>query len=270
MRCIAIQREIDLMNWFIPQWPVSVQVHAVCTTRFGGVSLPPYDSFNLAEHVGDAATAVAANRSNLQRAIGVRPVFLSQQHGTQVESITSDSADGMQADGSMALEPGVACTIMMADCLPVLLTNAQGSLVAAAHAGWRGLAGPGGDGILEAVVAAIGGHTSSILAWLGPCIGPEVFEVGADVHDLFVARDRAARDLFVPLTQGKWLADLQGLARLRLHALGVTQIYGNRGTRPWCTFSNPTRYFSYRRDRVSGRMAACIWLDRVSAMQRHE
>ena len=246
-------------QWLVPAWPAPAWVQALCSTRSGGVSLAPFDSLNLGDHVGDAAMAVATNRSMLHQTMAARPVFLSQVHGTHVESISSSTLDGTQADGCVTFEADVACTIMVADCLPVLLTNAQGSRVAAAHAGWRGLAGQGGQGILETTLAAFAG--SEVLAWLGPCIGPTAFEVGSEVRDVFVSHDPAAQALFTIKPEGKWLADLQGLARLRLAALGVTQIYGNDGSRAWCTFSNPARYFSHRRDHVSGRMAACIWLD---------
>src|SRR5674476_364002 len=256
--CALSQHGAKPMDWLIPQWPA--RVHALCTTRAGGYSSAAYDSFNLGEHVGDKPADVAANRAILEAQIGAQPIFLTQVHGTHIVSLSGATAQGAQADGCLTAESGLACTIMVADCLPVLLTNQQGSLVAAAHAGWRGLAGQGGHGILEAAVATLG--AGPILAWLGPCIGPEVFEVGAEVREAFVSHDQAAHAMFAPLTKGKWLADLQGLARLRLGALGVTQIYGNNGTRPWCTFSNPARYFSHRRDRISGRMAACIWLDK--------
>lgn len=256
-------------DWLVPQWPAPAHVHAVCSTRSGGQSLAPYDGFNLGDHVGDDAGAVGANRRQLAQALGAQPVFLSQVHGVQVEQIGSDTLPGTQADGCITSEPGVACTIMVADCLPVLLTNAQGSLVAAAHAGWRSLAGEGGCGILEQVIGYFRALTpvdkaleaTEIIAWLGPCIGPQAFEVGDDVRAAFVAQDDAARALFRPYGDGKWLADLQGLARLRLQALGVSQIYGNDGTRNWCTVNNPSRFFSHRRDGISGRMAACIWLD---------
>jgi len=246
-------------QWLVPAWPAPAPVQALCSTRSGGVSLAPFDSLNLGDHVGDAATAVATNRSMLHRTMAARPIFLSQVHGTHVESISFSTLDGTPADASMTAASGVACAIMVADCLPVLLTNAQGSRVAAAHAGWRGLAGQGGQGILETTLAAFAG--SEVLAWLGPYIGPTAFEVGSEVRDVFVTHDRAAAAMFIEKTKNKWLADLQGLARLRLAALGVTQIYGNDGSRAWCTFSNPARYFSHRRDHVSGRMAACIWLD---------
>jgi YfiH family protein len=268
-------------DWLIPQWPVPAHVHSVCTTRAGGRSLAPYDSLNLGDHVGDDPLAVRANRATLHQAIGAQPVFLSQVHGTHVEWIDGNTAHGTPADGCLTDQPGLAGIIMVADCLPVLFTNLQGSLVAAAHAGWRGLAGQGGGGVLEAVherFSALAPVNTSqaateIIAWLGPCIGAGAFEVGDEVRDAFVAQDPAARVMFTPTNggttggttaakpAGKWLADLQGLARLRLAALGVTQIYGNDGTPGWCTVSNPSRFFSHRRDRVSGRMAACIWLD---------
>jgi YfiH family protein len=210
---------------------------------------------------------VAANRVQVQQAMGAHPVFLSQVHGVQVVVLTEQTVQGTQADGCIADKPGVACTIMVADCLPVLLTNQQGSLVAAAHAGWRGLAGQGGQGILEAVLArCLAGVNGSqgaaeTMAWLGPCIGPQSFEVGDEVREIFVTSDPVVETMFSPKGGGKWLADLPGLARLQLNALGVTRIYGNDGSLAWCTVSNPSRFFSHRRDGVSGRMAACIWLD---------
>lgn len=256
-------------DWLVPQWPAPTHVHAVCSTRAGGQSVAPFDAFNLGDHVGDDPAAVRANRLKLAQALGARPVFLSQVHGAQVEQVSVDTAHGTSADACITAQSGVACTIMVADCLPVLLTNAQGSLVAAAHAGWRGLAGQGGRGIMEQVIESFRAlapvdnaqEAIEIIAWLGPCIGPQAFEVGDEVRHAFGAQDGAARLMFRPHGDGKWLADLQGLARLRLQALGVSQIYGNDGTRNWCTVSNPSRFFSHRRDRVSGRMVACIWLD---------
>ncbi|WP_296448694.1 peptidoglycan editing factor PgeF [Rhodoferax sp. UBA5149] len=260
-------------DWLIPNWPAPRHVHAVCTTRAGGRSAAPYDLLNLGDYVGDRPLDVRANRAILCQALDAQPVFLSQVHGTHAVWLSDKTEPGTQADGCVTEQPGVACTIMVADCLPVLLTNEQGSVVAAAHAGWRGLAGAGGGGILDAVIECFSAQApvdkawtaSKIIAWLGPCIGPETFEVGDDVRDVFVAQDPAARAMFTPKagdsTGTKWLANLQGLARLRLAALGVTQIYGNDGTPSWCTVSQPSRFFSHRRDRVSGRMAACIWLD---------
>lgn len=260
-------------DWLVPDWPVPAHVHAVCTTRAGGRSVAPYDTLNLGDHVGDHPPDVAANRALLGQSMGAQPVFLSQVHGTQAVWLSDKIAQGTPADACVTDQSRLACTIMVADCLPVLLTNEHGSLVAAAHAGWRGLAGEAGQGILATALACFSApvhvnkaqDASKIIAWLGPCIGAQAFEVGDDVRDAFVAHDRVALAMFTRRTGdgsgGKWLADLQGLARMRLAALGVTQIYGNDGTQPWCTVSNPSRFFSYRRDRVSGRMAACIWLD---------
>ena len=256
-------------DWLVPQWPAPGHVHAVFTTRAGGQSAAPFDSLNLGDHVGDQPLDVAFNRATLHQAIGAQPVFLSQVHGTHVAWLSDTSLDGTQADACMTDQPGVACTIMVADCLPVLLTNTQGTLVAAVHAGWRSLAGQGGVGILELAckpfrpLVQVNSAQVAInfIAWLGPCIGPQKFEVGPDVMDAFVAHDPLSQSMFTPHTPGKWLANLQGLARLRLAALGVTQVYGNDGSRDWCTVSNPSRFFSYRRDGVTGRMAASIWLD---------
>ncbi len=256
-------------DWLVPRWPAPTRVHALCTMRAGGVSAAPFDSLNLGDHVGDRPEDVAANRAVLARASGVRPVFLSQVHGSEVLSVSAATPDGTQADGCLTRDAGVACTIMVADCLPVLLTTLQGDVVAAAHAGWRGLAGRDGHGIIESVVQAIGLATPvnkaraapEIIAWLGPCIGPQAFVVGDEVRDAFALHNPAAQALFAVHGPGKWLADLAGLARLRLVALGVAQIFGNDGSAAWCTVSNPSRYFSHRRDRRSGRMAACVWLD---------
>lgn len=231
--------------------------------------MAPFDALNLGDHVGDALLDVDANRAILQQAIGAQPIFLSQVHGVHVEWLADTTPNGTQADACITDRSHLACTIMVADCLPVLLTNEQGSRVAAVHAGWRSLAGTDGQGVLENVLECFKaqGHVgdaqaaTKIIAWLGPCIGSQAFEVGNDVHDAFVSQAVAAQALFLPTTRGKWLANLQGLARLRLAAAGVTQIYGNDGSSAWCTVSQPSRFFSYRRDRVTGRMAACIWRD---------
>jgi len=250
-----------------PDWPTPLGVRAVCTTRAGGVSGAPYDSLNLGEHVGDDAAHVAANRIALQAALGVRPVFLNQVHGCQVLHLNADTPDGAVADACITDQIGIACTIMVADCLPVLFTTRQGQAVAAAHAGWRGLAGQGGVGVLEttfkrfSALALInkGQTASEIISWLGPCIGPQAFEVGDEVRAAFVAHDAQAASCFQPMATGKWLADLAALARQRLRALGITQLYGNDSTPPWCTVGNASRFFSHRRDQVSGRFAACVW-----------
>lgn len=281
-------------DWLRPDWPAPEQVHALCTTRAGGVSRPPYDSLNLGDHVGDVPLAVQANRRVLQDALAsitpqARAVFLQQVHGFEVVTLSAALPDGICADACVSTERGVACTIMVADCLPVLLTNRQGSVVAAAHAGWRGLAGIDGTGVLEAVVknfsaqalavqapSAIKSEANSVLsgaiaprvgtdmlAWLGPCIGPQAFEVGAEVREAFCAHDAAAAEHFRARAPGKYLADLAALARQRLCALGIAQVYGNDSSAPWCTVGNASRFFSHRQGSIalggSGRFAACIW-----------
>ena len=250
-------------GWIVPEWPKPGNVRAICTTRAGGVSQPPYDSLNLGDHVGDTSEAVATNRKMFSDAIQARPVFLNQVHGSGVVHLTAQTPDATQADGCVATARGLACTIMVADCLPVLFATADGSAVAAAHAGWRGLAVQGGQGILETVWDRLrrdhGARPDDTIAWLGPCIGPQAFEVGPEVKAAFEAFDRKAGALFQPHGSGKWLADLPGLARLRLQALGLHHLHGNDGSAGWCTAANRSRFFSHRRDGVSGRVAASIW-----------
>ncbi|MDD2919054.1 peptidoglycan editing factor PgeF [Rhodoferax sp.] len=256
-----------MSTWLTPDWPAPAGVHAICTTRMGGVSLAPYDSLNLGDHVGDDPAHVAANRAIFEHAIGAHPVFLNQVHGTQVVTLDASTPDRTMADACLTDQPGLACTVMVADCLPVLFTNTRGQAVAAAHAGWRGLAGQGGVGILEATHQRFfdlaqgdqARQAAETMVWLGPCIGPQAFEVGDEVRAAFTASDPRAGDFFKPLLQGKWLADLAGLARLRLRAMGISQIYGNDSSPAWCTMGNASRFFSYRRDRVTGRIAVCIW-----------
>jgi copper oxidase (laccase) domain-containing protein len=284
-------------DWLVPQWPAPAGVRTVFTTRVGGCSPAPYDSMNLGDHVGDAPAHVAANRQRLLQAIGSQPVFLQQVHGTgvieldplDVNSLTS--ATDQVGDACLTRQRDLACTIMVADCLPVLLAHLDVPVVAAAHAGWRGLAGPMqslpdtptsgaavGHGVLESLfmrfAALVGGAPGDVagrtIAWLGPCIGPSAFEVGAEVRAAFTGPDPAAAALFAPCASGtpsapsKYLADLAGLARLRLDGLGVTQVFGNDGAAAWCTAGQASRFFSHRRDagggRSTGRMAACIWL----------
>ena len=251
----------------VPDWPVPAGVHAVFTTRAGGVSVPPFDSFNLGDHVRDEPAAVVANRALLSQATGARPVFLRQVHGVGVAALDEASLDGSEADACLTTRAGVACTVLVADCLPVLWCLPDGSAVAASHAGWRGLAGEGGHGVLEATLQALGAGSAAPqvpLVWLGPCIGPKAFEVGTDVREVFVAADPSAARCFDPLpTAGKFLADLPALARLRLRAMGVTQVFGNDGSDAWCTVMQSSRFFSHRRDAArlgsTGRMAACVW-----------
>jgi YfiH family protein len=242
----------------VPDWPAPPGVHALCTTRDGGVSAGVYRSLNLGDHVGDAPADVAHNRARLRDAIGARPVFLQQVHGTRLLALDAQTPDGTAADACTATAAGIACTIMVADCLPVLFTDGRGRRVAAAHAGWRGLAA----GVLEETVGAFATEAGpdELMAWLGPCIGPEAFEVGDEVRAAFASAAPQALQCFKPAAApGKWLADLAGLARQRLQAAGLTQLYGNDGSARWCTVNNPLLFFSHRRDRVSGRFAACIW-----------
>jgi polyphenol oxidase len=251
-------------GWILPQWPAPPGVRALCTTREGGVSRGPYASFNLGEHVGDEAHAVDVNRRTLAAEMRARPVFLQQVHGNGAVQLDDGTPDGVVADACLTSQAGVACTIMVADCLPVLFALRDGRAVAAAHAGWRGLAGTDGRGVLESVChelwAAAGAGPDDTLAWLGPCIGPSAFEVGAEVKAAFAVADPGAAECFRPHADGKWLADLAGLARRRLKALGVRCLHGNDGSQAWCTVSNPSRFFSHRRDRgSSGRFAAAIW-----------
>jgi polyphenol oxidase len=246
-----------------PQWPAPAGVHAACSTRAGGVSQAPYDTLNLGDHVGDDETAVRENRRRFAERLQARPVFLKQVHGHGVARLTAGTPDGSEADACWTTERGLACTMMVADCLPVLLAGRSGRVVGAAHCGWRGLAGDEGHGVLEALWSAMqaeAGAAGQVVAWLGPCIGPDAFEVGPEVRTAFTRRDAGASGYFRAHGQGKFLADLQGLARRRLATLGITAVHGNDGSREWCTVGNPSRFFSHRRDRVSGRFAAAVWL----------
>lgn len=236
-----------------PDWPAPANVRALQTTRLGGISAAPYDSLNLGAHVGDAPLAVARNRQSLSPLMPGEPVWLEQVHGTAV--VNADLAScAPRADAAVARQRGSVCVVMTADCLPVLLCDAAGMVVGAAHAGWKGLA----TGVIEATVQAMGAPAQELMAWLGPAIGPQAFEVGDEVRAAFISEDPQAAEAFAPGKQpGKWLADIYRLARLRLHALGITRIYG--GDR--CTFGEPQRFFSYRRDGATGRMGAFIWLE---------
>ena len=266
-------------DWLVPEWPAPAHVRSVFTTRAGGVSRPPYDSLNLGQPSDDDPDAVAANRTLLEQALGLAPVYMRQVHGIDTVELTADSSEigqPMVADAWVTAAPGRCCAVRVADCLPVLFTDTHGSAVAAAHAGWRGLA----NGVLEgnfrrfekllrerASPGASARAAERCLAWLGPCIGPDAFEVGPEVRAAFVGQDPEAARCFKTKTgaPGKWFADLAALARQRLQAMGITRIYGNDGSPSWCTVRNPSLFFSHRRDTVllggSGRMAACIWID---------
>ncbi len=236
-----------------PDWPAPEKVQAVSTTRRGGVSLPPYDSFNLALHVGDQAEAVAANRQQLAMQLGLQaaPCWLQQVHSNRVIEAQA-STEVTEADACVSRRPHAVCVVMTADCLPVLFCDRQGRVVAAAHAGWRGLA----DGILEATLKAMQVDAGDVMAWLGPAIGAQAYEVGAEVRDTFVQQMPASESAFVATRKAHWLMDMYRLARLRLQVSGVKAIYGGE----FCSYTERERFYSYRRDGVTGRMASLIWL----------
>ena len=244
-------------NWIVPDWEAPPRVRAVSTTRAGGVSPPPYDTLNLGDHVGDDVANVAANRQRLRQALGLaeEPCWLQQVHSDRVVQV--EVAGVHKADGAFTTRARVVCAVMTADCLPILLCDQAGTRVGALHAGWRGLAA----GIVESGVAALGGRAASLMAWLGPAIGPDRFEVGAEVREIFLRTDAGAAVAFTPSDSGRWMADLYGLARLRLQRCGVESIRGGG----LCTYKDPQRFFSYRRDRVTGRAATMIWLESPDA-----
>ena len=239
------------MPFIKPDWPAPAGVHALVTTRAGGTSLPPFDSLNLGDHVGDDPAAVALNRQRLRAFLPAEPCWLKQVHGTTVAQ-ADGLRDAAEADASVAFLPGSVCAVLTADCLPVLFCDRKGSRVAAAHAGWRGLAA----GVLESSVAAMRCDPADILAWLGPAIGPQAFEVGDEVREAFVRGLPAAARAFVPGRAGKWFADIYELARLRLAQAGVNSVHGGG----FCTHADAGRFYSYRRDGTTGRMAALVWL----------
>ncbi|WP_323954175.1 peptidoglycan editing factor PgeF [Aeromonas hydrophila] len=243
------------MKWIEPDWPAPAKVSALSTTRDGGISEGVFAGLNLGAHVGDEPARVETNRTRLQQAAGIPGTlnWLNQVHGTAVHPVSSDYGCAPDADAACAREAGQACIVMTADCLPVLFCDRAGTVVAAAHAGWRGLQG----GVLEASIAAMGCEPGEILAWLGPAIGPTAFEVGGEVREAFMAEQAEAAAAFVPSpNEGKLLADIYQLARLRLARAGVTAVYGGEH----CTFSDSEQFYSYRRNGQTGRMASIIWL----------
>ncbi len=239
--------------WIVPEWPAPARVHAVYTTRAGGVSRGSFASLNLSDYVGDAPGDVAHNRAHLRATLGLPddPHWLRQVHGTRVCDLDDPSIGAVpEADCAVTSRPGRVCAIQTADCLPVLLCDVAGTRIAAVHAGWRGLAA----GVIEAAIATF---DAPLLAWLGPAIGPMKFEVGAEVRNAFVGATPDCERAFRPGAADKWRADLYELARIRLHKAGVDRIFGGG----WCTFSQPDLFFSYRRETTTGRMAALIWID---------
>ena len=240
-------------DWIIPDWPAPAHVKALITTRSGGVSLGPYASMNPAGHVGDDTQAVLRNRALLRAHLPQEPHWLEQVHGTQVLRITADTQGVGGADAAVTQIPNQVCAVLTADCLPVLFCAEDGSTVAVAHAGWRGLAA----GVLERTVQTMLLPGARVLAYLGPAIGPRAFEVGPEVRAAFMAVDAHADSAFQTVAGGdKYRADLYLLARQRLARVGVVRVYGGK----FCTYSDRERFFSYRRDGATGRMAALTWL----------
>jgi len=244
------------LDWIVPDWPAAPNVCAVATTRCGGVSSGAYATMNLGRGRDDAH-AVAENRRRFERFLPSRPVPLAQVHGAAVATLERTTTISPTADAAVTRESGVVCSVLTADCLPVLLADRTGAAVGIAHAGWRGLAA----GVLETTVgklAHLGVERDDLIAWLGPAIGPEAFEVGADVYAAFCDADPDAAAFFVAGRPGKWHADLYGLARRRLARAGVSHVTGGG----YCTYTDTARFFSYRRERDSGRMATAVWLKR--------
>ncbi len=243
------------MIWIEPDWPVPTTIHAVTTLRDGGISQPPYATLNLAAHVGDRPEHVAENRHIIRQELQLptEPFWLHQVHSAIAVPATADSSiTQVTGDASFSRQAGIVCAVMTADCLPILLADEQGETIAAIHAGWRGLAA----GIIDNTFKQLPAD-HRYLAWLGPAIGPDCFEVGDDVRVAFVQRDSAFESAFKKQRCGKWLADIYQLARINLRKFKVDQIYG--GDR--CTVSEPDCFFSYRRDGQTGRMATLIWRD---------
>jgi len=245
-----------LDDWIQPEWPAVPRVRAVCTTRHGGISTGPYSSMNPADHVGDDPEAVRSNRRRLREVLQLpaAPCWLQQVHGTTViDAAAAGARDATPvADAAWCSQPGVVCAVLTADCLPVLLCDTAGRHVAALHAGWRGLAA----GVIEQTIEAMQQPGKRLLAWFGPAIGPGAYTVGDEVREIFLEHDRQAEAAFQPGPGGSWMADLYRLARQRLADRDVTAVYGGRE----CSYTDAERFFSYRREAVTGRMATLIWL----------
>jgi len=239
-------------GWIEPDWPAHARVKSFITARAGGVSSGPYATFNLGDQTADDASAVQENKRRLACWMPAPPRWLRQVHGASIVCADAIRAP-VQADAAFTSSPGVVCAVKIADCMPVLLCDRAGTRVGIAHAGWRGLAA----GVIERTVEALAGPSDALIAYLGPAIGPDAFEVGEDVRSAFCIGDVRAEAAFRPLRAGKWLADLFSLARLRLSRCGIDDVYGGG----LCTYSDPSRFFSHRRNPITGRMAAFIWLD---------
>ena len=242
------------IRWLTPEWPVPAHVRVLSTLRGGGASSGAYASLNLATHVGDDPAMVDGNRRRLHDAarLPLEPLWLDQVHGTQVV-VNHGLQATPQADAAVTIGPGHVCVVLTADCLPVVLVDRAGTRIGVAHAGWRGLAA----GVLEATVAALGRDPRDLLAWLGPAIGPAAFEVGAEVREAFLLRAAGSSSCFVANDRGRYQADLYGLARRVLADTGVADVHGGG----WCTATDRARFFSFRRDGATGRMATLAWLE---------
>ena len=242
-------------HFIVPNWPAPANVHSLQTNRDGGYSYSPYDSFNLGSHVKDNLIHVAHNRQLLNQFLPSEPVWLNQIHGVNV--VNAAQTDCLpDADASFTNRKNVVCVTMTADCLPILVCDTAGTLIASIHAGWRSLC----DGVIEATIKKLDAKPENLMAWLGPAIGPNAFEVGAEVHAQFIAKDAKAEDAF-KAHGDKFLCDIYKIATQRLNNLGVTKIYGGgQENEPWCTFTDEKRFFSFRRDGETGRMATLIWL----------
>lgn len=241
-----------LQGWIAPDWPAAPNVRAVATTRAGGTSRGRYAGLNLATRVGDDLRAVEQNRDVLRRHLPADPIWLEQVHGSDVVEVEHVSPPA-RADGAVARSRHRVCAILTADCLPVLLAARAGGVVGIAHAGWRGLAG----GVVEATLACMDVPGEDVVAWLGPGISQAAYEVGSDVYESFVGQDPGASEAFRPGAPGKYHADLYALARRRLNAVGVAAVHGGG----FCTYGEADRFYSYRRDGATGRMATLVWME---------
>lgn len=246
-------RILNKTDMILPDWPAPFNVKAIQTTRNGGLSLTPYDTLNLGAHVNDDPLAVDQNRQLLKQYLPSEPVWLNQVHGTDVIKLEPEkNKHNQDADAAFSTYKNVVCVTMTADCLPILLCNIQGTAVASIHAGWRSLC----DDVIETTIKSMGLQPEHLMAWLGPAIGPKAFEVGDEVRQAFIAKDQQAKEAFNP-SGNKWLGDLYLIAKQRLYRQGINKIYGGGE----CTFSHASKYFSYRRDGITGRMATMVWFE---------
>ena len=243
-----------MSNFFIPDWPAPSHIKSIQTLRAGGKSEGKYNSFNLATHVNDEINAVHLNRDLLNQYLPGAPYWLNQTHSVDVLKLPSPKLNG---DASYTIDKNTVCVVQTADCLPLLVTNMDGTIVAAIHAGWRGLL----NGVIENTIEKMNMSPNELLVWLGPAISQKHFEVGFDVKNSFCEKHSEAEKAFHLISDKKWLADIYVLAKIRLNLCGISQIYGGSVSNDYCTFANELEYFSYRRDGVTGRMASLIWID---------